>query len=205
MQTENLKPYGYIYKITNTINGKCYIGQSLNITRRFYKYRTLRCKGQPKLYNAFKKYGIELFSFEKLDTAPDQIVLDYLEDFYIQSLDTIKEGYNCRDGGCGGSNGPLTEEHKQKISNALKGKSIQPDILKNRLGKKRSPEAIQNIAECKRGSKNPNFGKSLSEETKIKLSESLRGRQYTEESKQKMSKIKQGDNNPMRKKKLSHS
>lgn len=59
-----------IYKITNVINGKVYIGQSSNVERRFSQhkspYEQERFSEKP-LYRAFKKYGIENFTFEILE------------------------------------------------------------------------------------------------------------------------------------------
>lgn len=59
-----------IYKITNNINGRMYIGQSNCIERRFAQhkspYEQQRFAEKP-LYKAFKKYGIENFSFEVIE------------------------------------------------------------------------------------------------------------------------------------------
>ena len=52
-----------IYKITNP-KGRVYIGQSLNINRRFATYKIEACKGQTRLYASFKKYGVEKHKFE---------------------------------------------------------------------------------------------------------------------------------------------
>jgi group I intron endonuclease len=48
---------GYIYKLTSPSN-KCYVGQTVNINKRFSEYKTFHhCKNQPKLFNSLKKYG----------------------------------------------------------------------------------------------------------------------------------------------------
>lgn len=64
-----------IYKITNTINNFCYIGQSNNIERRFTQhkspYEQERHSDIP-LYKAFKKYGIENFSFEVIEECEEK-------------------------------------------------------------------------------------------------------------------------------------
>lgn len=61
---------GYIYKITNTVNGKSYIGQTLQtIQQRWYahKYAAKKKKqGCNKLINAINKYGEESFCVEEL-------------------------------------------------------------------------------------------------------------------------------------------
>lgn len=57
----------YIYKITNILNGKCYIGQAKNYKQRFAQHKNYRRgNSEPKktLYKAFDKYGLENFTFE---------------------------------------------------------------------------------------------------------------------------------------------
>lgn len=81
-----------IYKITNLINGKCYIGQSVHIERRWQEHK------QPSatsiIAQAIKTYGIKNFSFEVLEetTVKD---LDEREGYYIQLFNSIiPNGYN---------------------------------------------------------------------------------------------------------------
>ena len=68
----DIEVYGVIYMVTNKINGKIYIGQTTNWITRLKAYGKLHCKNQPKLYNSLKKYGIDSFSFEVIDTAVDK-------------------------------------------------------------------------------------------------------------------------------------
>ena len=90
-----------IYKATNKINGKCYIGQ----TRHSLEHRKaihLRCakKGvKTHFYQAIRKYGEENFEWEIICSANDKKHLNELENFYIQKYDSIKHGYNMVDGG----------------------------------------------------------------------------------------------------------
>ena len=68
-----------IYKITNLINGKCYIGQSINITERWREHRTRYHQPSFKqfncpLYRAMRKYELKNFSFEVIEDC------SYLED-----------------------------------------------------------------------------------------------------------------------------
>lgn len=61
-----------IYKITNTINGKIYIGQSINIRRRWNQEKRCAFNQNDTAYNqllskAFRKYGIENFTFEVIE------------------------------------------------------------------------------------------------------------------------------------------
>ena len=95
---------GYIYKITNNINGKMYIGKterSVNIRykehlRNINKY----CDSIP-LYKALKKYGKENFTIEQIEECSNDL-LDQREIYWISTLDTYHNGYNCTIGGEGG-------------------------------------------------------------------------------------------------------
>lgn len=87
-----------IYKITNLINGKCYIGQSTNIKRRWnnHKSDSVNIKSPHynyHLYRAFRKYGIENFSFEIIEECCVKD-LDEKEQYYIDEYDSINMGYN---------------------------------------------------------------------------------------------------------------
>ena len=93
-----------IYKIENKINGKIYIGQSINITERWYQHKYDAVREERLAYNsiihkAFRKYGIENFSFEILEECPSED-LDEKERYWIQELNTIQpNGYNIMPGG----------------------------------------------------------------------------------------------------------
>ena len=87
-----------IYKITNKINGKSYIGLSSNIEERFKKHRQMQ--GEKILYSAFEKYGIENFEFSVLEYC----LLEQLserEKYWIAYYDTYNNGYNATLGGEG--------------------------------------------------------------------------------------------------------
>ncbi|WP_428743195.1 hypothetical protein [Tenacibaculum sp.] len=84
-----------IYKITSP-SGKIYIGKSKNIKRRWYQYKSLHCKTQPKLYNSFKKYCVENHCFEILKECIEE-ELSVLELYFIKMYDSINnnKGLNC--------------------------------------------------------------------------------------------------------------
>ena len=98
-----------IYKITNLINNKCYIGKSSNIEERFkyHRQRYLEIREWDKmLYKAIRKYKIENFSFEIIE-----IIEDYTEQkgnerekYWIAYYNSYckNEGYNETWGGDGG-------------------------------------------------------------------------------------------------------
>lgn len=88
-----------IYKITNLINQKCYIGQSVDIERRWRQHKTAANNISSDCYNyplqrAFRKYGIENFSFEILIEC-SVYELDEKEEFYINKFNSLSQfGYN---------------------------------------------------------------------------------------------------------------
>ena len=92
----------YIYKITNTINGKMYIGKTeLTIEKRFQQH----CKDSQRdkmsnrpLYKAMRKYGVEFFSIEEIEETDNP---EEREIYWIEFYGTFKNGYNATLGGDG--------------------------------------------------------------------------------------------------------
>lgn len=104
MKTDKKRnPICGIYKITNNINGKCYIGQSIDIQRRWYEHKnpymweTHRYK---ILYLAFAKYGVENFTFQIIENC-ERNKLDEREIYWIEQFNSYKKGYNMTKGGQG--------------------------------------------------------------------------------------------------------
>lgn len=93
---------GYIYKIENQINHKVYIGQTIkSLNKRFSQHKNNYTKpyfSQIHLYRAFKKYGIENFSFEKIEQVNDED-LDEREKYWIAYYNSYENGYNSTLGG----------------------------------------------------------------------------------------------------------
>jgi len=86
-----------IYKITNKINGKVYIGQSWDIEKRWANEKSGRTNNH--LLKSFKKYGFENFHFEVLENLCENTPQEYLdikEDFYILKTNSLDPnfGYN---------------------------------------------------------------------------------------------------------------
>ena len=87
-----------IYKITNLINGKCYIGQT---RRGLYIRFEEHCINDSKVGRAIKKYGKDNFYIELLATTNDPNKADYLETKFIKEFDSFKNGYNATKTGRG--------------------------------------------------------------------------------------------------------
>ena len=90
---------GIIYKITNTVNNKSYIGQTRQSIQFRWNQHTSK-KDNTYFHNAIKKYGKDNFNIEILEEC-DVSKLDEREIFYIAKYDTFKNGYNLTIGGDG--------------------------------------------------------------------------------------------------------
>jgi group I intron endonuclease len=116
-----------IYKITSPTN-KIYVGQSINIEKRFKQYKRLDCKKQPKLYNSLQKHGVDAHIFEILEECSlDE--LNVKEVFWKQKYNTISEGLNCELFDIG--QGPRSTHVKNKISKSMLGKTKTEEHCKN--------------------------------------------------------------------------
>lgn len=109
-----------IYKITNP-KGRIYIGQSVDLENRFYHYKIMNCKKQPRLYNTFLKYGVENHDFEILEEC-DLSNLNERERYYQEKYNVLSNnGLNCVLTSYENVRGKMSEESKQKISEKNKG------------------------------------------------------------------------------------
>lgn len=128
-----------IYKITNQVNGKCYIGQSVNIARRWRDHKKTSSDASYDTYNsslhkAFKKYGLENFSFEVLEECL-QGNLNAREVYWIDYFNSNNPqcGYNLTPGGdnVGENSRKLTDEQVQELKQLLKTTSVsQAELAK---------------------------------------------------------------------------
>lgn len=93
---------GYIYKITNKVNNKIYIGQTIKtVEKRFQQHKNNSNKpyfSQIVLYKAFNKYGIDNFICEQIEEVPNEL-LDEREKYWIEYYDSYFNGYNSTLGG----------------------------------------------------------------------------------------------------------
>lgn len=119
----------YIYKITNLINNKCYIGQAKDYKVRFYAHKNNLKRNKHEnqyLQNAWNKYGEENFLFEVIDSGENY---NELEKHYIKLYNSTKReyGYNILSGG---ENPPIQAAKKLDLEQV---KDIQSKLLNNVL------------------------------------------------------------------------
>ena len=159
---------GSIYKITNIVNGKSYIGKTTRDAVKTRIRQHLRGKGSQPVKDAIEKYGQDAFTYEILHDGIIPEFLDDLEKEVIAKFNTVApHGYNLTDGGEGGS---PSEETRRKISKAGKGRTPW------NKGKPSPYRGVPRSEETRRKISKANTGKTHSEETRRKISEVQIGR-----------------------------
>lgn len=122
-----------IYKITNNINGKIYVGQSNNIQRRFLEHKNRGATSRIPVDIAIQKYGKENFSFEVIEECTIE-QLNQKEMYWISYFNSVENGYNCSVGGdqqsIGSNNGRaiLTEDEVKIIRTAYNNHERRKDV-----------------------------------------------------------------------------
>ena len=115
-----------IYKVTNKINGKIYIGQTMQKPKRRWLDHILKSKKpgrKTRFHSTLKKYGEEGFTWEIIAEANTQEELDKLEIKFIKELKAYDPyGYNLKEGGDGGRH---SEKSKKAMSDAGKPKAMR--------------------------------------------------------------------------------
>jgi group I intron endonuclease len=182
---------GYIYKITNTITNKCYIGETKQTDpeRRWKKHKNAIKKGIgcPALQDAVKKYGIDFFKFEILIICFDEDRYKYEIEYIKKYNSKVPNGYNILDGGPGGSfqGKKHSEETKKLISENLKQKYVDNPTLKKEISEKNkillNSQFVKN--KIKEGMLN---SKNYREMIKNRRTGNINNKFHTEETKNKI-------------------
>ena len=195
-----------VYAIINTVNGKCYIGSSTNLRRRYNDhFNALRQNKHQNiiLQRAWEKHGQGNFVFRVLIICEKDERI-----FYEQKLlDTFCPEYNiAKDAQAPWKGEKLSEETRRKISIAGMGRKPTEETRKKlheaqlgnkkglgktpwNKGKKTSPEIRAKISAAQTGMKR-------SDETRQKISNALKGKPKSEEHKRKLSEARLGKPNP---------
>jgi len=173
-----------IYKTTNLVNGKFYVGKDAKNSKHYYGSGTI-------LNHAIKKYGKKNFKKEILEYCKNLEELDIREKYWISELNAVSLGYNLTDGGTGGDTWthnkldvhwnigntawntgiPCTNETKHLISET----KLQQHLTSNKTsyksgkehpfyGKKRDPKIYEKIIATRK--EHGNIGKGLNKPVK---------------------------------------
>ena len=176
-----------IYKWTNKLTNDIYIGQSIDLAKRFMRYFNLSyLKNRETLVisRALIKYGYSNFSLTILEYC-DIADLTVRERYYI---DTLNPKYNILKIAGSSSGHKLSEETKTKISESLKGKYVKDKSALYGRTHTEETKAIMSLKNAKEN--NPMFGKTHSEETKELMRQKALGRRHSEETILKISTVR---------------
>lgn len=174
--------FGYIYKTTNLINGKIYIGRHKAKTiSKSYKGSGILLK------EAINKYGKDNFLCEVIDTAETEDELNSLEIYWIDYYNArdLSIGYNIAAGGFGTSGYQHTSEAKQKMNEAKIGRPLT-DSWKRHIGEASKGHKVPE--EAREKLRQYNTGKHHSAEARQKMSDSHKKRpnNFTEDYRRKL-------------------
>lgn len=186
-----------IYKITSP-NNKIYIGQSVDIYKRWNYHKKLYSNDSPKLYYSLKKYGSENHIFEILETCKIN-ELNIKERFWQEFFNSVETGLNCVYTKTNDKSGRLSDETKRKISQSQKGKIISEEckirLRLYNLGKKQSNETIEKRVSKLRGKNIPEWQKLFLSQSRLKNNNPFFGKNHSEISKEKMRNKLKGNKN----------
>lgn len=193
---------GIIYRYTNKINGKVYIGQTVNENRR--KREHCLAKDDCPFHNAIRKYGFKNFQYKVLFRVHCRNQQDLVNTLNSKEINCIKFfkstqrefGYNVTAGGEGYA---VDEKQRKKISQRVSGKGNPM------YGKHHTKEVREKLSRLNKGKKMPpgfserqselHKGISFTEEHRKNLSKSLKGMVFSEEHKKNISISKKGKPN----------
>ena len=188
---------GTIYLVTNKLNGKQYVGQTVMLDNRV---------GHGKMVKqAYKKHGKQNFEYQPIRSGiADASTMNYLERFWIEAAGSrIPHGYNIEHGGRRGER--IADETRAALSAKSKGnkyrlgtkQSPETRALMSEMRKDPSPELRQKWSEARKGRvfspetiekiRIGNLGKVVSAETRAKLSAHNTGKIVSEETRMKLS------------------
>jgi len=193
-----------VYQITNTINGKRYVGSAVDVKKRWREHINCFQRGvhhSNHLQSAWNKYGADCFRFSIIEQCEKNLLIER-EQYYI---DTLHPEYNKRLIASSSLGVRHSEETRRKLSQALIGKVVSDEARHNmsesqkgkipwNKGKKMSEEINRKNSESHKGQIPWSKGKTgvFSEETLRKMSETRKGRSISEEQKKKISKANIG-------------
>ena len=169
---------GFVYKITNTVNNKAYIGISIHEPEKRRIKAHLNGHGNRIIAAAVKKYGKDAFTYEVLEANVFDEFLPDLEVAYIANFNTVApHGYNLTHGG---DHAIPCEETRRKISEGNRGRTMSAKARRKlsevNKGKSHTESTRRKMSEERKGEKNNFYGKRHSEKSRRKMSLAAKGR-----------------------------
>lgn len=165
-----------IYSITNLINNKKYIGQSVDVYTRWRNHKSAlkhNRHNNEHLQNAWNTYGSQNFIFEILEICNiDEI--DDIEQRYIELFDTVNSEYGYNNESGGHENKSLSEQSRKKIADKHKGRKLT-DEHKQKIG----------LA---------SKGHTLSDDARNKIRDAITGIKRSDQTRERISNGRMGEN-----------
>lgn len=140
---------GKIYKIKNLVNQKEYVGCTISTLKKRFEEHIFRCTksdSNTKLCNSIRKYGFENFRIELIDECDVSIIYEK-EKYFINEMNTFKNGLNSTYGGEGCLGYKHNEEIRKKISKIIKDGRSHKDKTYEMIYGERSIEEKKNRQE----------------------------------------------------------
>ena len=181
---ESIPKKSGIYQIRNLVNGKVYVGSAVNLRarrNRHFSYLRNNCHANRKLQNAFNKYGEENIVFEVVEIVADKYNLLEREQYYIDTLNAVKEGYNIRLIAESNLGIKYSEQSKERIRKAKSNISEETRKRMSISRNKRPPISEETRRRMSLAQSN------RSEETRRRMSLAQQGKHMSEETKQRIS------------------
>ena len=208
----NLKGVSGVYCALHRETGRCYIGSSTNVLRRYHEHVRNSRAGRTFFYEALRTYGIASFDFELLEECSPS-ALKARECFYIRLFNAASlEGFNTLSDPRTSSYGcKCSDAVRARMSASAKGKSLSAETrakisraLRGRKGKPLTPEKLARLVACNKGRRLPaehrakmsaaRKGKRHTLKSRIKMSESRKGMVFSPEHCASMSRVRKGRN-----------
>jgi group I intron endonuclease len=149
----------YLYRITNLINSKIYIGQSISPNKRWaaHKHQAKQVNPNQLISKSINKYGVENFSFEVIATCKSYEDANYIEEQLIKQYNCLVNdgyGYNLS---LGGEVAPKSEDFKRKVSAKLMGHPVSEETLRKQsqshMGQIPSESTRKAVSKAAKGNK----------------------------------------------------
>ena len=180
-----------IYKLEHIPTGRVYVGSAVNLVRRRREHFNRLARGthvNPKLQNAWRKYGAEQFAFTVVERCPASVLIER-EQWHIEQLNAATQGFNVMSKAGTTAGYRHTQQTIDKIAKANTGK-VHDDASRAKMrGRVVGEETRAKLAAA-------HLGRKLPEEVRASMSRAHTGRTMGEETRARISVAKTGKSRP---------